>query len=203
MRQIKFFIGFEKEEQWLNEMAKRGFALVGKSVGYAFERAEPEDAVIKIDFRQFKSRADFEDYLALFEDSGWKHVAGSKSSGSQYFRKVDETVSDDIFSDADSRAGRYQRLSRMWFSLACCYIPIFVAMVSTGLVDAAAFTHPKALYYTPGLWEKTGVSFWQAFLFETPFALGRGFAWLLFPLLIGLYFIFSALAKSRYRQAKS
>ncbi|WP_178023619.1 DUF2812 domain-containing protein [uncultured Paenibacillus sp.] len=203
MRQIKFFIDFEKEEQWLNGMAKRGFALAGKSIAYVFDRAEPEDAVIKIDFRQFKSRADFEDYLALFEDSGWKHVAGSKSSGSQYFRKVDETVSDDIFSDADSRAGRYQRLSRMWFSLACCYIPIFAAMVSTGLVDTTAFTDPKALYYTPGLWEKTGVSFWQAFLFETPFALGRGFAWLIFPLLIGLYLIFSALAKSRYRQVKS
>lgn len=203
MRQIKFFIDFEKEEQWLNGMAKRGFALAGKSIAYVFDRAEPEDAVIKIDFRQFKSRADFEDYLALFEDSGWKHVAGSKSSGSQYFRKIDETVSDDIFSDADSRAGRYQRLSRMWFSLACCYIPIFAAMVSTGLVDTTAFTDPKALYYTPGLWEKTGVSFWQAFLFETPFALGRGFAWLIFPLLIGLYLIFSALAKSRYRQVKS
>lgn len=203
MQQFKFFIDFEKEEQWLNEMAKRGFALAGKSIAYTFERTEPEDAVIKIDFRPFRRRADFEDYLALFEDSGWKHVAGSKSSGSQYFRKMDETAGDDIFSDADSRAGRYQRLSQMWFSLACCYIPIFAAMVSTGLVDATAFTNPKALYYTPGLWEKAGAAFWEAFLFETPFALGRGFAWLLFPLLIGLYLIFSALAKSRYRQVKS
>lgn len=68
---------------------------------------------------------------------------------------------------------------------------------------ATVFTDPKALYYTPGLWEKTGAAFWTAFLFETPFALGRGFAWLLFPLLIGLYLIFSAMAKSRYRRLKS
>ncbi|MGG6309389.1 DUF2812 domain-containing protein [Paenibacillus macerans] len=203
MRQFKFFIDFEKEEQWLSDMAKKGYVFAGKAFSYEFKASEPEEAVIKIDYRQFKSQADFGDYVALFEDSGWLHVAGSKYSGTQYFKKAGDQSSNDIFSDVDSKAGRYQRWSQMWFTLACCYIPIFAAMVSTGLVDATAFIDPKALYYTPGLWEKTGASFWQAFLFETPFALGRGFSWLLFPLLIALYLLFSAMAKRRYRRIQS
>jgi len=202
MKMFKFFINFDKEEQWLNEMAKKGYKFTNKSFGYEFQPAEPENAVIKIDYRTFNKKADFEDYRALFEDSGWKHIAGTKSSGAQYFIKIDENGNDDIFSDADSKARRYKRISQMWISLATSFIPIFVVLITTGSIDAKALLNPKLLYYTPGLWESTGADFWRAFLFETPFVLFRSFFWAFIPIMIVLYFIFAYKANKHYKNAQ-
>lgn len=87
MYKLKFFIDFEKEEQWLEQMANEGYHLQNKFFGYHFRKGEPEKATIKIDFRMFKKKEDFIDYCTMFEDGGWKHLAGTKSSGVQYFKK--------------------------------------------------------------------------------------------------------------------
>ena len=199
MKRFKFFTDFEKEEKWLNEMAREGYAFTKKSIGYEFQPAEPERASIKIDYRSFKNKESFEDYRALFDDSGWKHIAGTKSSGLQYFKRKDESGSEDIFSDIDSKAGRYQRLAHMWITLAFTFIPIFIALSMNRAIQVEALLNPKLLYYTPGLWEKAGMAFVGAFLFETPFVLLR-LSWLSFPVLIFLYFIFAAKAKKQYQR---
>lgn len=200
MRKFKFFLNFDKEEQWLNEMAKQGFQLVNKSIRYEFQSAPPENTSIKIDYRTFKKKDDFEDYRALFEDCGWKHIAGTKSSGYQYFKNINDNGNEDIFSDAYSKACRYKRISEMWIWLASCFIPIFAVLVSTGAIKVKALLNPKLLYYTPGLWEKTGSSFWNAFLFETPFVLFRGFFWMLIPIVIILYLIFAFKSNKEYQK---
>ncbi|KWX76196.1 hypothetical protein AMQ84_16025 [Paenibacillus riograndensis] len=200
MRKFKFFLNFDQEEKWLNHMARQGWEFVGKSICYHFQKAEPEDAVIKMDYRPFSGKADFEDYRALFEDSGWKHIHGSKSSGYQYFRKVSGQGSEDIFSDADSKAGRYKRLSKMWLSISVAYFPVCVALGTTGTFKPSALLNPEAFYLTPGLWEKTGSSFWRAFLFETPFALFRGLGVYLLPTVIILYLFFFFKANWQYKK---
>lgn len=202
MRVCKFFIDFEKEEKWLNGMALDGWVLCGKSFNYYFRKTVPGDSVIKIDYRNFKSNYDYRDYLTLFQDSGWEHIAGSRHSGSQYFKKSAENSDTEIFSDTSSKASRYKRYSNMWLSLAITYIPILIALITTKAVDVTAFLNPKLLYYTPGLWERTGAAFWQAFWFETPFAVMRGFFWLLFPVLIILYIAFAVLAKKQYKRMR-
>ncbi|MFK9090895.1 DUF2812 domain-containing protein [Bacillus salipaludis] len=202
MRKFKFFLDFEKEEKWLNQMAAEGYQLVGKSMGYRFRKVMPQESNIKMDYRMFKKQADFVDYRTLFEDSGWKHIAGTKSSGAQYFKRVSNDADEDIFSDIDSKAGRYKRLSDMYISLSACYLPIFAALVMTNAIDAGAFLNPKQLYLTPGLWEKEGAAFWGSFLFETPFAFFRGVTWAVFPVLIVLFLIFSYKAQQQYKNMK-
>ncbi|MFZ7942950.1 DUF2812 domain-containing protein [Neobacillus sp. 19] len=202
MRKLKYFLDLEKEERWLNQMAAEGYELVGKSMGYKFHKAKPENSNIKIDYRIFKKQADFVDYITLFEDCGWKHVAGTKGSGTHYFKRASNMADEDIFSDIDSKAGRYKRLSDMYMSLAACYLPIFAALVMTNAIDTGAFLNPKQLYLTPGLWEKEGSAFWGSFLFETPFAFFRGFAWTAFPILIVLCFVFSFKAQQQYKNMK-
>jgi hypothetical protein len=155
-----------------------------------------------MDYRSFKSNEDYRDYLALFQDSGWEHIAGSRHSGSQYFKRTEENGDTEIFSDTASKASRYKRYSHMWLSLAITYIPILIALIVTKAVDVTAFLNPKLLYYTPGLWERTGAAFWKAFWFETPFAVMRGFFWLLFPALIILYITFAVLAKKQYKKER-
>lgn len=202
MKKMKFFTNFDHEEQWLNEMARKGHVLVGKSMTYEFAASHPEEANYRIDYRSFKSRQDFEDYKALFEDSGWMHVAGTKSSGTQYFRQIGTAGNGDIFSDVDSKAARYKRISEMWLQLACCFIPLFAVLISTDVIDVTAFVQPKLLYYTPGLWDMSGGAFWRAFLFETPFAFFRGFIWLVIPAMILVYAIFAYKAKKQYEKTQ-
>lgn len=199
----KFFLDFDKEEKWLNAMAGQGYFLTAKNFlsGYLFQSGEPGDTKLRIDYRVFNKDKDFEDYRNLFEDCGWKHVAGTKYSGTQYFARTRESSEEDIFSDQASRAGRYKRLSGVWLSIFIAYLPLIFVFLSKDLINLNVFQDPRMLYLTPGLWEKTAGEFWRAFLFETPFALLRGLAWLLIPLTIVLYLFFSLRAYACYRKA--
>jgi hypothetical protein len=181
MKKYKHFINFSKEEKWLNDMAKQGYELVAKhSWG-----------------------GDFQDYCTLFEDSGWRHLAGTKKSGTHYFalRTIGAHTEHEIFSDNVSKAGRYKRLSDMWISLFSAFIPIVVVLLLTDIVDIQSLLNPKLLYYTPGLWDKEGIDFWKAFLFETPIALMRGFLWLFTLLTCSLYLYFGLKAHVYYKRS--
>lgn len=202
MHKFKFFIDFEKEEHWLEQMAYDGYHLKSTFMGYQFQRGKPEAETIKIDFRKFRKREDFIDYCTLFEDSGWKHLAGTKSSGIQYFKRIDDTAGNDIFSDNNSKATRYKRYANMFFELAISYLPLLVVFYLADIIDFNAFVNPKELYFTPDLWNKTGSSFWFSFLFETPFALMRGLAWSFIPLTMIFYLFFGYKSNKLYLQNK-
>ncbi len=200
MKKYRFYLDLENEEKWLAEMARQGWGLSRKTVfGYEFKQIRPQDVVIRIDYRSFNTPADFEDYRMLFKDSGWEHIAGTKSSGTQYFKKTDKEGEPRIFSDTASKAARYRRLSSLWLSLALAYLPLLVSLIYSGTVDPFAFLNPRLLYYTPGLWDMTGESFLDAFLFETPFAVLRGLSSLLFPALMCLCIAFAAKSEMQYR----
>lgn len=217
MRRYKiFWINIKKEEDWISEIIRQGYRLVnvGSYLGYYdFEpcTAETIPPVVRIDYRTFNKKAEYEDYIAIFEDSGWKHIGGTKSSGKQYFEKVsaeigteiDTEAEQNIFSDHLSKAERNKRISTMWFSLFCAYLPILVVFSMNGIFSLSTLLHPKSLYYTPGLWEKTGADFVRAFLFETPFAMGRGFSGLIILVLILGYAYFGLKALYWYYQEKS
>lgn len=188
MKKFRIFLRFDKEEKWLEQMAGQGWLLSKKALFYSFRKIEPEAKTIRIDYREINSANDFRDYCTLFEDSGWKHIAGTRSSGTQYFLKIDENSTDDIFSDTFSQAGRYKRLSNMWLSCAVIFIPFLMSMISGGWVNFNQLSAPKEWYLTPGLWKMEGISFWWAFLFETPFALMRGIGWLI-PIFAMLVYI--------------
>lgn len=199
---LRLFFNFEKEERWLAAMAGEGFELVKKNCCglYRFRSTLPEDAVIRIDYRFFKGKNDLADYKLLFEDSGWKHLAGSRCSGTQYFRKKSGNADDEIFSDTASKAGRYQRLAAFSFSLAAALLPVMTVVLTLRQASYRAFLDPGLLYQTPGLWEKTGADFWGAFLFETPFALLRGLPLLIFPAMVIFAFANAFCAVAAYRR---
>lgn len=200
MWRFKGFIDFDKEEKWLEGLAKQGYHLESVFFVYKFRLAEPEEATIKIDFRRFTKQEDFIDYCTLFEDSGWKHMAGTRWSGTQYFKKVDGESEDDIFSDEISRAGKYKRFSNMFIKLVIIYCLLFLKTFDN--MNLHAIENPKLLYLTPGLWDLTGTEFWRAFLFETPFALFRGISWLAIPVMIILCIFCGFKANKLYEKSK-
>ncbi|MDQ0206530.1 DUF2812 domain-containing protein [Alkalicoccobacillus murimartini] len=199
MRRFKYFWNFTDEEQWLNEMARDGNHFIYRSFGYRFEKGEPKDTTYKIDYRMFKKKADFVDYKMLFEDSGWQRIPCPRRHGHQYFRRVRDEASDDIFSDQTSKAARYKRISEMFLSHFSMFLPIIFVFYTTGILDDFGI-NPVDWYLTPGLWEKTGSSFWGAFLFETPFALMRGLAIYLLIFMIFLYGYYGWKAKKQYEK---
>ena len=99
-----FLVNLPKEEEWVNQYVAKGYRLkkfngLGR---YEFEMVDKEDAcyLIRIDYRKFNKREEYDDYVMLFEDSGWKHIYGDKDSGKQYFERAKADASEEIFSDS-------------------------------------------------------------------------------------------------------
>lgn len=122
----------------------------------------------------------------MFEDSGWKHIAGTKMSGQQYFIKVNPNAPDDIFSDRLSKAIRYRKLSYFYLIPFILYLPLLRTISINNYIN---IFHYKSMYYTLGLCGMHGMRFIEAFLFETPFALGRALsAYIIIIFFLYLYY---------------
>jgi hypothetical protein len=170
---IRFFVDFDREERWLNEMAAAGWLMRKRGLVYSSTDIGPGSAVVRIDYRPGMKAADFDDYRQLFADAGWRHVSGTRTSGTQYFASVTDDADADIFSDARSRAQRYKRAFEVNTAvLLPLAVVVFVLLSSPDSGFHAAFS-PGEWYQTPGLWEMEGSRFLGALLFETPFVILR------------------------------
>ncbi|MDD3140968.1 MAG: DUF2812 domain-containing protein [Lachnospiraceae bacterium] len=169
MKKYKVFVDIGKEEKYLNKMSENGYEFKKYSQFgfYTFEKGLPKSRNYKIDYRQFKNKAELSNYIALFEDSGWKHVYGKRYNGSQYFLPKSKDAKD-IFSDNESRATLYKRLYEQ-----CAMAVIMGLLYFIIVLISVNFNISNLLFLTPGLWEKTGVEFRRAFWFEAPFVILR------------------------------
>lgn len=100
----------EKEEAWLSEMANQGLHLedVPLPGNYKFRVGEPANYVYRLDYQSLKTK-DKDSYYQLFADTGWEHIR--EMGGWVYFRyKVTNGESPEIYSDLDSKIGKYERV---------------------------------------------------------------------------------------------
>lgn len=196
MIKFKMFWDFDAEEKYLDDMAAQGYILKKRSIFgfYHFESDKPQNLNYKIDYRIFKNRKEFDNYIALFEDAGWRHVYGTKNSGNQYFLPMSEKAGMDIFSDRISAAARYKTLYNICMVNVGCFICyLFVVLLSAG-GDLS-----KLVFLTPGLWERTGKAFWSAFFFELPFALFRIVPLIFFTVVVVFCSYWGSKAKKIYK----
>jgi len=195
MRKFKVFADFKKEESYLNEMAKKGYFLIKHSAFgfYHFAKGTPEELHYHVDHRKFKTQADFEDYKALFEDAGWRHVYGTKISLNQYFLPKNGNKDDDIFSTKDSAALRYKHLNKI------CYANVAVAIgYLLAVLISCDFNLSNIGFLTPGLWEMSDAQFWRAFFLELSFVLFRTVPIALFLVMGIAYAVWGGKAKRIY-----
>lgn len=115
---------FEKEEQWLNEMAAKGLALVG--VGYCrydFEPCEPGEYTFKLEMLDNPpSHPESQTYIRFIEETGAEQI-GSMLRW-VYFRKKADGQPFDLFSDNESRVKHLNRILFLlglfgWLNLGC------------------------------------------------------------------------------------
>ncbi|MEA4812526.1 MAG: DUF2812 domain-containing protein [Anaerolineaceae bacterium] len=176
-----FMFDLDREERWLNAMLQKGHSL--KQVHapfYIFQPLESSQAIkpICLDVHTFKRRADFEDYLAFMEDSGWDFVSGGLSKGVQYFARRDGDKNALLFSDLSSQMNRYRKLAVFWFKILIFYLVfclgIWLATENGSMSFGSWWLPPQQWFRTAGLWEKHGIEFWTAFLREFPLAIFSG-----------------------------
>src|SRR5699024_2055771 len=200
MYKFRMFVDFDKEENWLEQMARNGYHLKSTAFGYRFESGSPEDATIKIDYRTFERKTDFVDYCAMFEDSGWKHLAGTKNSGHQYFQRKHEAAGEDIFSYDESKASRYNRFADVSLKFAMSCFPLFYSFDVKDAIDFTSCMSPEALYYTPRFWHRPCMLLLFSFLLEAQFAVTLGFIWFDMPITIIVDTFFWYRPKKLYEQ---
>ena len=109
----KFFWGwnYDKEENWLNEMAAKGLAI--RSVGfcrYDFEDCIPGEFKVRLELLESGSRVETEKYISFLEETGVEHIGNVARWA--YFRK-NTTEEFHLFSDNASRVKYLTRIIRL------------------------------------------------------------------------------------------
>ncbi len=98
---------FDKEEEWLNEMALNGWVL--DSVGFArydFVPCEPGQYNVRLEMHPYD-----EEYISFMKDTGAEFVG--RMMLWIYFRKKIADGPFDLFSDIDSRITHLNRIGKM------------------------------------------------------------------------------------------
>ena len=98
---------FEKEEDWLNEMAMNGWVL--ENVGwctYHFVRCEPGEYSVRLEMHPYD-----ESYKAFMEETGAEYAG--RMMLCVYFRKKTANGPFDLFSDIDSRISHLDKIGKL------------------------------------------------------------------------------------------
>ncbi len=98
---------FEKEEDWLNEMAMNGWVLDSVSYcTYHFVRSEPGEYSVRLEMHPYD-----EAYLSFMRETGADYVG--RMMMWIYFRKKTADGPFDLFSDIDSRIRHLEKIGRV------------------------------------------------------------------------------------------
>lgn len=121
MKKFKWYFDKDKEEEWLNGMCSKGWAMTKFFLGvYTFVPCEPQAYTYQIDMPVTAGKLGLwgegkQEYLAFMEAVGAEHVC---SWGFwTFFRK--ETAQGDfqMYTDAESRIWLYQRIRRLFLAV--------------------------------------------------------------------------------------
>ena len=110
VRKMFFAWNGDKEKEFLEEMALKGYRLVKVKLGkYIFEEEQPKKLIFQFDFRSFDKMSEAE-YLQIYEDAGWSFVA--RIAGWYYFSREwnQEEIDLSLFNNNRSRSAMYKRL---------------------------------------------------------------------------------------------
>lgn len=129
----KAYWNYEKEENWLNEMSRKGLALTDYSwCRYVFTDAEPGEYIYRIELLERSStHPESKVYIRFMEESGVEHIASYMKW--VYFRKKAAHGAFDIYSDITSKLKHYRRVNTFFTTLACMEFIIGFPNVLMGL----------------------------------------------------------------------
>ncbi|KMJ57181.1 hypothetical protein AB685_17375 [Bacillus sp. LL01] len=128
------FLDYEKEENWVNNMCKQGYALCEISNGYYyFEACDPGEYTYRIDFLKQGTISEKNTYLDSINEMKVDHIASINRW--QYFRRKSILGEFHIHSDTQSKITHYQRVNFIWYILAIIFILPAFFLVSDLIVS--------------------------------------------------------------------
>lgn len=135
-----FFIwDAEKEEEWLNDMSKKGLELTG--VGYftyTFQEGTPGMYQYRLQMLEhFPNHPESEQYIRLIEETGAQQVATLKNWA--YFRKKTADGPFELFSDTDSRLKYFRRLRYFILPLVIMMFAVTLLNFYMGVTENSPF----------------------------------------------------------------
>ena len=105
MRKVihKWFLDWEKEEKWVNEMAAKGLALTAIGLGrFEFEECDPGEYRYRCELlKNLPNHPESEQYIRFVESTGAEHAASWMRW--VYFRKKTADGEFELFSDNASK----------------------------------------------------------------------------------------------------
>lgn len=133
MKKVKyrFYVDYEKEESWVNDMAKQGWFLENfKFFRFAFVKGEPGTYIYRNELLRGLSKDDEDNYLEFLKESDIELV--SKFGGWAYFRKKASGGPFEIYTDNASKISYYNRILNLFsllflFNLIMGIINLFVS----------------------------------------------------------------------------
>lgn len=131
----KKFNSFEEEERWLADLAEQNWLLISydnndvEKCSYKFlQDPNAKDYTYQIDYRDFNTKREYEDYKNLFKETGWNILSKNITYGKHIF--ISKTKNK-IFSDQESMISR--DINRYKSSLTYGIIFIIQALI-TGIL---------------------------------------------------------------------
>lgn len=151
----RFFINFEKEEKWLNDMASNGYNLIAcQFAKYTFQKGMPGEFYYRLELLDHSpSHEDSQNYIHFMKESGVDCVATYNSW--VFFRKNTADGPFDIYSDFDSRISHYKKAATLIGILAgvnlfiVCWYAIFSEWTLSSYIAIPNFL--VVVFFTPVL----------------------------------------------------
>lgn len=126
IHKLFFFWDFQKEEDWLNEMASIGLALVAvEGARYTFEQCEPGEYGVRLELlNNLPSHPESEQYIRFIESTGAEYIGATIRW--VYFRKRKANGSFDLYSDYACRVRHVNRI----LAMVCpfCFLALVTAV---------------------------------------------------------------------------
>jgi len=122
-RVYRFFLDYEKEEAWVNDMAEQGWHLKRTMVGYfIFEKGEPGQYIYRNELVKGKKQ----DYYDFLETMNIEFV--SKFGVWAYYRKKKSEGPFELFSDNSSKIKYLTSISRLF--IAVTFLNLLIGFIN-------------------------------------------------------------------------
>ncbi len=134
IKKSRFFIDYEKEEKWINEMAEKGYILVDISFGtYIFEENQEHKYIYRMEKISLKPESEeYKEYIKSIQLEEIELVA--KNGYWHYFRKDNDGIDFKVYVNRENRLYHHRAVSNIY--LAIGFLNFIIAMTSFRFIGA-------------------------------------------------------------------
>ncbi|WML38122.1 DUF2812 domain-containing protein [Neobacillus sp. OS1-2] len=139
----RFYLDYEKEEKWINEMALQGWHLNKFSLGrFTFTKGEPGACIYRNEFLSGMSTNEKKDYLDFLKDSGITVI--NEFGGWVYMKKAATEGPFEIYTDSKSKIAYYQRMLNI-------FLLLFFVNAWLGISNVSFFNQSKTVFFNQAI----------------------------------------------------